>query len=199
MKTTAAAALALAAGAIAAPAGASKREVEYKGFIVPTVVANHDVNSNLNYLDDKTDTVREPGIETTTLYELPIPEAAAGKICRLVVFAGRVGHGDIVEGEQALDIFNNNIDNLAELKQGNLRNLQLARIRFDEYSGLFDFDLDDFNAIIDEFPCPAGATLEWESVSVGERNKVVIEQDFAPEGQENVLYEMPNGLSIAFY
>ncbi|KAJ2904669.1 hypothetical protein MKZ38_007410 [Zalerion maritima] len=195
MKYTVAAALAFAAGSMAAPAAASKREPEYEGFIVPTVLSVHDVNSNLNNLGETTKTVRQPGIETTTLYEIPVPPEAVGKTCKLVVFSG--DEYDIVEDEQALDIFNNNIDDLSALEQGNFRNNLLARVRFDEYSGFFEIDAGDVTPVIDEFTCP-DVILQWESVSVGEKNKVVLKQDFAEYG-ENVLDYLPNGLSIAFY
>ena len=76
---------------------------------------------------------------------------------------------------------------------GNFRNNQLARIRFNAATGLYDFDNVDFNAIIDEFPCPAGRTLEWESVAVGEFDINVIRQDFVDPG-----FGFPNGLSVAF-
>ena len=194
--------LSAAAGVMAAPstqkasstvATRDSHRGGFAGFVLPNLIKNHDVVSNLNTKDVQTATVRNGHAETSTLYQIPIPEWLDGKICSLVVSAGRIGKGDNVLGEQAMDIFNNNIADLGALESGNFRNNQLARIRFNAATGLYDFDNVDFNAIIDEFPCPAGRTLEWESVAVGEFDINVIRQDFVDPG-----FGFPNGLSVAF-
>ncbi|KAL1874945.1 hypothetical protein VTK73DRAFT_10314 [Phialemonium thermophilum] len=194
--------LSAASGVLAAPSKVARTNttvaaastIPYLGFIFPNVLKNHDVNSNRNDDDVQTATVRNGGIETSTLYQLPIPDNTAGKTCALVVFAGRVGNGDNILGEQAMDIFNNNIDDLAALDEGNFRNQELARIRFNPATGLYDFDAVDVVPKIQEFPCPAGKTLEWESVAVGDFDINVIQQDFSFDG-----VHIPNGLTIAFY
>ena len=203
MKYTAAALtlLSVASGAFAVPTKIARDAVNttaaastYEGFIFPNVIKNHNLNSNQNTADVQTATVRNGNIETSTLYQLPVPNSAAGKTCALVIFAGRVGNGDNILGEQALDIFNNNIQDLATLAQGNFRDQQLARVRFNRDTGLYDFDVDDFTPKIQSFPCPAGKTLEWESAAVGEFDINVIRQDFAYDG-----VHIPNGLTIGFY
>jgi hypothetical protein len=188
--------LSAATGAFAIPSRFTRdaNSTSYAGFIFPNVLKNHDLTSNLNTDDVQTATVRNGGIETSTLYQLPIPESAQGKTCTLVVFAGKVGNGDNILGERALDIFNNNIDDLAALGEGNFRNQQLARVRFNSSSALYDFDIANFTPKIQSFPCPAGKTLEWESVAVGEFDINVIKQDFSFDG-----VNIPNGLTIAFF
>jgi len=200
---TAVALVSAAAGATAAPAtrfvprdnSTSAATYDHpSGFIFPRVIKNHDVNTNLNTLDYKTYTVRSGGTEKTTLYELPIPDYTAGKKCGLVVRASRIGYGDRVEGEQALDIFSNQITDLASLASGNFRNNPLARVRFNAATGFYDFDAVDVKPIIKEFPCPAGKTLEWESVSVGTEDLNIITQDYYFDG-----VHAPNGLTIAYW
>ncbi|KAI0137098.1 hypothetical protein BJ170DRAFT_604514 [Xylariales sp. AK1849] len=188
-----------ATGTLAVPtkresSGTRVAKPEYLGFVVPTIIKNHDIASNENTQEFQTATVRNGGIETSTLYEIPIPADLAGKTCGLVIFARKIGNGDNVLGEQAMDIFNNNIPDLLALQEGNFRNQELARVRFDAASGLYLFDETAVTPKIQEFPCPAGKTLEWESVAVGEFDINVIRQDFAFDG-ENV----PNGLSIAYW
>ncbi|KAH8675539.1 hypothetical protein BX600DRAFT_432111 [Xylariales sp. PMI_506] len=196
MKYSAAAvAIISATGTLAAPA-AAKRDYstpDYLGFVFPSVLKTHSINTNVNTFSDQTVTVRNGNAETSTLYQLPIPAEAAGKTCGLLVRAYYAG--DDVEGEQALDIFNNNIDDLAALEQGNFRNQQLARVRLDTSSeGFFVFDESPIAPLIQSFPCPVGKTLEWESVAVGTADTVIISQDYSWDGTN-----FPNGLTIAFW
>lgn len=190
-----------ATGALAAPA-AKRAETSTAagyshpiGFVLPSLIKSHDVNTNVNTQDFQTATVRNGGNELSTLYEIPVPASLAGRTCGLVIAAGKLGGGgDNILGEAAMDIFNNNIASLAATAQGNFRNQELARVRFDAATGLYEFDAVDVTPKIQEFPCPAGKTLEWESVAVGDFDINVIRQDFAFDGQH-----IPNGLSIAYW
>ncbi|KAI1504807.1 hypothetical protein F5X99DRAFT_405809 [Biscogniauxia marginata] len=164
------------------------------GFALPSIIKNHDVTSNLNTQDVQTATVRNGGIETSTLYDIPISADLQGRTCGLVFRAANIGNGDNVLGEQALDIFRNGFQDLAALYEGNLRDTQLARIRFDAASGFYQFDEQAIVPAIREFPCPAGGVLHWESVAVGEFDINVVKQDFVFDGQN-----VPNGISVAWW
>ncbi|KAH8196986.1 hypothetical protein TruAng_008845 [Truncatella angustata] len=168
--------------------------ISYTGFILPTLLKNHDIPTNDNALDLQTATVRNGVAETSTLYEIPVPAELAGKTCSLVIQAGHLGRGDNILGTQAMDIFNNNIESLATLDYGNHRNKQLARVHFDSTTGLYAFDETVLPPLIKSFPCPAGKTLEWESVAVGDFDINVIRQDFEVDGKH-----IPNGLSIGYH
>ncbi|KAI4859138.1 hypothetical protein F4820DRAFT_182495 [Hypoxylon rubiginosum] len=199
--TTAVLCLASATLSLAAPTSTNNKVVSareehaWSGFAVPSIIKNHDITTNLNTQDFQTATVRNGGVETSTLYDIPIPASAAGKTCSLVIRAGRVGAGDNVLGEQAMDVFKNGFTDLAALPSGNLRDTQLARVRFDATSGLYGFDKVGFaNPVIESFPCPAGKTLHWETVAVGEFDINVITQDFQVNGAN-----VPNGLSVGWW
>ncbi|KAK9421586.1 hypothetical protein SUNI508_05516 [Seiridium unicorne] len=167
---------------------------KYSGFVLPTLLKIHHIPTNENTEDVQIATQRNGPAETSTLYEIPVPEELAGKTCSLVIRAGLLGNGTIIQGTQAMDIFNNNIESLAKLQSGNLRNLQLARVRFDYKTSLYAFEETVLPPRIRSFPCPAGKTLEWESVAVGDFDMNVIKQDFESNGQG-----IPNGLSIGYY
>ncbi|KAI6088778.1 hypothetical protein F4821DRAFT_232937 [Hypoxylon rubiginosum] len=198
--TTAVLCLASATLSLAAPttinkAVSARDEHAWAGFAVPSIIKNHDITSNLNTQDIQTATVRNGNVETSTLYDIPIPASAAGKTCSLVIRAGRIGAGDNILGEQAMDVFKNGWTDLATLTSGNLRDAQLARVRFDAGSGLYGFDKVDFaNPTIESFPCPAGKTLHWETVAVGSFDINVIKQDFQVDGAN-----VPNGLSVGWW
>ncbi|XXG97867.1 hypothetical protein Hte_004181 [Hypoxylon texense] len=205
--TTAVLTLASATLSLAAPTSTTtskvigaREEHAWAGFAVPSIIKNHDVASNLNTQDAQTATVRSGGAETSTLYDIPVPAAAAGRTCALVVRAGRVGAaggagGDNVLGERALDVFRNGFADLAALPAGNLRDAQLARVRFDADAGLYRFDKVGFaSPAVESFPCPAGKTLHWETVAVGEFDINVIQQDFQVDGAN-----VPNGLSVGWW
>jgi hypothetical protein len=167
----------------------------YSGFIRPTLLKTHDVVTNQNIQSAKTVTVRQGIVETSTLYEIPVPESLAGKTCSLVIRASHLSHGDAVLGAQAMDIFRNDVESLAQLRYGNHRDVQLARVRFDERTGLYGFDATVLPPAIKSFPCPAGKTLEWESVAVGDYDVNIIQQNFHLGDEKGV----PNGLSIGYY
>ena len=198
--TTAALCLVSATLSVAAPTApvaqvSGRDQHAYGGFAVPSIIKNHDIASNLNTQDVQTATVRNGGIETSTLYDIPIPEAAAGKTCALVIRAQNVGNGDNILGEQAMDVFRNSFTDLASLPSGNLRDTELARVRFDAATGFYNFDKVGFaNPAIEAFPCPAGKTLHWETVAVGEFDINVIKQDFSLNGAD-----APNGLSVGWW
>ncbi|KAI1204532.1 uncharacterized protein F4807DRAFT_328951 [Annulohypoxylon truncatum] len=187
------AALCLISATISLAAPTTKRDA-FAGFIVPSVLKIHNVNNNVNTPSVHTSTIRAAnGVETSTLYQIPIPSSLQGKTCALVIHATSA---DQIEGTQELDIFNNLFADLNNLPTGNQRNEQLARVKFDAATGFFDFDTVGFaNPKIQSFPCPAGNTLKWESVAVGSYDVDVIAQDFANVVGPNA----PNGLSVGYY
>ncbi|KAI0911713.1 hypothetical protein F4823DRAFT_584573 [Ustulina deusta] len=161
------------------------------GYAVPSILKIHNLSTNLNSQDVQTSTVRSGTFETSTLYDIPIPAAAAGRTCGLVFHTSST---DTVQGTGALDIFKNGFTDLASLTQGNLRDQQIARIVFNPDTGNYDFKRSDFTPTVDSFPCPAGNTLHWESVAVGEFDVNVVTQDFAYDG-----VHVPNGISVAWW
>lgn len=195
--TTAALALLSATVSMAAPTTMTPRFTP-TGYVVPKLIKSHDIQTNLNAVDIQTSTVRNGNTETSTLYDIPIPQALGGKTCALVFRAGQIGSGDVVEGEQAMDIFRNNFEDLSTLQYGNLRDQELARIRFDATSGYYVFDVVDVVPKIDNFPCPAGRTLHWESVAVGTYDVNIVQQEFSQDGTYSGS-GIPNGLSIAWW
>jgi hypothetical protein len=205
MKTsTVATFLAAAAGAFAAPAklnlgrrnATAGNDLAGITFVFPNELANHDVTSNLNTQDFQTATVRNGNIETTTLYEFTFPAASAGKACTLVVFAGKLGGGgDNVLGTQQMDFFTTQIADLALQASGNLRDQEQARVRLAMgLNGLYEFNEQDVTPTLKEFQCPAGQTIVFESVPVGDFDINVIRQDFAPVTGAT----LPNGVTFAF-
>ncbi|KAI0411521.1 hypothetical protein F5X98DRAFT_357136 [Xylaria grammica] len=181
--TTAALALLPATLSVAAPTSAA-------GYAVPSILKIHDITSNANTQDVKTYTVRSGGTEKSTLYDIPIPAAAAGLTCSL---SFRASGGDVVDGTKSLDIFKNLFTDLSKLNSGNLRDQELARIVFNPATGNYDFKRSDFTPTIDSFPCPAGKVLHWESVAVGEFDVNSVAQDFSYDG-----VNVPNGISVKF-
>ncbi|KAI1281667.1 hypothetical protein F5Y07DRAFT_266426 [Xylaria sp. FL0933] len=182
--TTTALALLPATLSVAAPAATS-------GYALPSIIKLHDIKTNLNVASTLTSTIRQGTFETSTLYDIPIPAAAAGRTCGLVFHAKAT---DDVEGTKALDIFKNGFADLATLTQGNLRNTQIARIVFNPATGNYDFKRSDFTPTVDSFPCPAGTTLHWESVAVGEFDVNKVPQDFTFDG-----VHVPNGISVTWW
>ncbi|KAI1132589.1 hypothetical protein F5Y10DRAFT_230907 [Nemania abortiva] len=182
--TTAALTLLSATLSVAAPTTTS-------GYAVPSILKVHSVNSNLNEQAWSTSTKRQGTFETSTLYDIPIPAAAAGRTCGLVFHATSA---DNIQGTAALDIFKNSFTDLASLTQGNLRDQQIARIVFNPSTGNYDFKRQDFTPTVDSFPCPAGNTLHWEAAAVGEFDVNVVAQDFAYDG-----VHVPNGISVAWW
>ncbi|KAI1426351.1 hypothetical protein F5Y12DRAFT_742951 [Xylaria sp. FL1777] len=181
--TTAALALLPATLSVAAPATTA-------GSAVPSILKIHNIATNLNYQDSRTSTVRSGTFETSTLYDIPIPAEAAGRTCGLVFHAS--GY-DYLDGTKSLDIFKNSFTDLASLTSGNLRNQQIARIVFNPNTGNYDFKRSDFTPTVDSFPCPAGQTLHWEAVAVGDFDVNSVSQDFAYAGG------VPNGISVAWW
>ncbi|KAI5864037.1 hypothetical protein GGS23DRAFT_562666 [Durotheca rogersii] len=191
--TTAAIALLSAALTLAAPTSLEERqEPAYVGFAVPSVLKVHDIPTNLNTASTKTSTLRSGNQETSTLYDIPIPRAAAGRTCRVVLRSGAAG--DFVLGTRTVDLFSNTFTNLAKLTSGNLRNQHLARLVYTPSSGLYAYDE---NTVPDSpaksFPCPAGTTLHCETVAVGGYSVNVIAQASAAGTTA------PNGISVGWY
>jgi hypothetical protein len=151
----------------------------------------HSIATNQNYPDVKTSTIRSGTFESSTLYDIPIPAAAAGRTCGLVFHALS---SDQIQGTGALDIFKNSFTDLASLTQGNLRDQQIARIVYNPNTGYYDFKRIDFTPTVDSFPCPAGKTLHWEAAAVGEFDVNIVKQDFAYDG-----VHVPNGISVAWW
>jgi len=92
-----------------------------------------------------------------------------------------------------VDIFSTLLTDINTTPSGNQRNLGLGRLRFNGATNEFDFDARDVQPTIQTFPCPAGKTLQWEIVAVGESDEVIIGQDFTSSGSG-----VPNGISIEF-
>ncbi|KAI0454410.1 hypothetical protein F5B21DRAFT_475292 [Xylaria acuta] len=162
------------------------------GYAVPSILKIHNIATNYNYQDSRTSTVRSGTFETSTLYDIPIPAAAAGRTCGLVFRAAN--SNDAVQGTGALDIFKNGFTDLASLTQGNLRDQQIARIVFNADTDFYDFKRIDFTPTVDSFPCPAGNTLHWEAAAVGTFDVNVVQQDFSYDGTN-----VPNGISVAWW
>ncbi|KAI1184358.1 hypothetical protein F5B17DRAFT_84078 [Nemania serpens] len=162
------------------------------GYAVPSILKVHNMNNNLNNKDVRITTVRSGNYETSTLFDIPIPAAAAGHTCGLVLRA--LEGGDVVSGSACLDIFQNTFTNLATLTQGNLRDQQMARMVFNGNTGLYDFKRSDMTPKVDTFPCPAGQTLHWEAAAVGDFDVNLVGQDSGYAGAH-----VPNGLSVAWW
>ncbi|KAI1825423.1 hypothetical protein F4861DRAFT_547720 [Xylaria intraflava] len=162
------------------------------GYIVPNLIKIHNVNNNVNSANEETFTVRNATMETTSLYQIPVASWTFGKICGLVITA--TTPPDIIDGTKTLFIFSNNIQNLANQATGNLRNKELAEVTFNPFEGRYDFDFNDFTPSIASFPCPAGKTLQWESVSQGDEDDNIFRQDFFVNGNF-----APKGLSLAVW
>ncbi|KAI1333982.1 hypothetical protein F5Y15DRAFT_430228 [Xylariaceae sp. FL0016] len=171
---------------LAAPAPITSRDGSSPlDVAVPTVLKIHNITNNANTADDKTSTVRLGNVETSTLYDIPIPAEASGKTCTLV-FKANPGTGDVVSGTMEMDIFRNNFEDLANLTSGNLRDQLLARIIFDAASGSYRFKTEDVTPTIQSFACPAGKTLHWEAVAVGETDQNIIKQDFTAAAADGI-------------
>ncbi|KAI2468380.1 hypothetical protein F4781DRAFT_398084 [Annulohypoxylon bovei var. microspora] len=192
--TTAALCLISATLSLAAPTTKLSARDAFSGFIVPSVIKTHDISSNANTATGHISTIRAANnVETSTLYQIPVPADLAGKTCALVI---RASAYDNVEGTQEMDVFNNLFADLNNLPSGNQRNQQLARVQFNAASGFYDFDTVGFaNPKIQSFPCPAGTTLKWESVAVGTFDVNVIQQ----ASYDVVGADAPNGLSIGYF
>ncbi|TGJ78790.1 hypothetical protein E0Z10_g9979 [Xylaria hypoxylon] len=160
------------------------------GYAVPSILKVHTISTNANLQGSSTSTIRSGNYETSTLYDIPIPAAAAGLTCSLVFHASS---NDGLAGTKSLDIFKNLFTDLSTLNSGNQRDQQIARIVFNPSTGIYDFKRSDFTPTVDSFPCPAGKTLHWESVAVGEYDVNVVAQDFAYDG-----VHVPNGISVKF-
>ncbi|KAI1382812.1 uncharacterized protein F4822DRAFT_422686 [Hypoxylon trugodes] len=162
-------------------------------FVAPDLIRVHNVKTNLNTDTDSTTTQRAALIETSTLYEVKIPQTAPGANCSLVLFAG--AFGDVVSGAQSVNFFNNTISDLAKQGMGNLRDRDLGRVNFNPDTKLFDFDETVVkDPIAKWFECPpAGTTMVFEAVAVGDFDAVNITQ--APSSAINP----PNGFSLRIY
>lgn len=92
-------------------------------------------------------------------------------------------------------MFRSSFADLFQLNAGNQRDVQLARMRFDESTGLYAFDKTDFpNPAVESFPCPAGLSVRWETVAVGDLDVNVVRQDSVASGGV-----VPNGLSVGWW
>ncbi|KAI1175179.1 hypothetical protein F4777DRAFT_343747 [Nemania sp. FL0916] len=159
-------------------------------YAVPSVLKIHTISNNLNTPDVKTSTIRNGNFETSTLYDIPIPAAAAGRTCKLVF---RASNSDTVQGTKSLDMFKNSFTDLGSLKSGNLRDMGIARLVFNPNTGYYDFNRVDVTPTVESFPCPAGQTLHWEAAAVGDFDVNIVKQDFAYDGSH-----VPNGISVVW-
>ncbi|KAI1825412.1 hypothetical protein F4861DRAFT_501949 [Xylaria intraflava] len=162
------------------------------GYAVPSVLKVHSINTNLNTAATASSTVRNGNVETSTLYQIPIPAAAAGLTCAFVFTASAT---DTVQGTQTMDIFSNTFTDLATLTSGNLRDQPLGRVVYNPTTGYYDFNSADVTPRVVAFPCPAaGTSLYWETVAVGDFDVNNVRQDFTPPAGAP-----PNGISVAYY
>lgn len=172
------------------------RDIQSKYTILPTQLASHDVNKGDNVFALNTITVRNNGIETSTLYEVEFADALAGLTCVGDFFAGRAT--DSFQGTSDLDFFTTGIEDLDAQENGNLRDQPIARINFVAIGE--DFTIDPTvtaSSLVTGFPCPAGQTLVLESVAVGDFDVVTVGQDLS--GQWTPAAGRPNGLSFIAY
>ncbi|KAI1099712.1 hypothetical protein F4804DRAFT_321074 [Jackrogersella minutella] len=163
----------------------------FANFTVPGVVKVHNVVNNANTYSSQTSTIRNGSIETSTLYEIYLPSTSAGKTCQLVIHTAA---GDTIFGAQAVDIFSSGITDLNTANSGNLRGQQLARMRWNAATQLYDFDTVDVVPKVQNFPCPSGGSVHYEAVAVGDLDVNVINQDFFVHGTT-----VPHGVSIGWF
>ncbi|KAK9780234.1 hypothetical protein AB5N19_03537 [Seiridium cardinale] len=194
MKTfTAAALLVAAVSARSTPLRARQDSAKYT--ILPSELASHDVIAGDNVFAPNTNTARNSGIETSTLYSIDFPESLAGLTCQGRFIAARAT--DSVVGTGDLDFFSTGIQDLATQASGNLRDQDLGRIDFVAIGEDFVIDPTVPFVYANEFHCPAGRTVVLESVAVGEFDVVTVGQDLA--GQWTPTQGTPNGLSFTAY
>ncbi|KAJ6439175.1 endonuclease/reverse transcriptase [Purpureocillium lavendulum] len=160
-------------------------------YIMPNAMAIHNVNTNANTPVAQIQAVREDATEISTLVSFSIPAWTANMTCKTGIAANRLGVGDDLRGAQTVDIFSTLLTDIRNTPSGNQRNKHLARLRFNSTTKLFDFDVNTVTPQIQEFPAPAGVTLQWEIVAVGFPDRVLIGQDFAQGG-----WAKPNGIFI---
>lgn len=194
MKTFAAAALLIAAvSARSTPVRA--RDTEGKYTVLPTQLVSHDVINGDNVFALNTNTARNNGIETSTLYEVEFAESLAGLTCVSHFFAGRAT--DSVVGTGDLDFFTTGIADLDAQANGNLRDQAIGRINFVAVGEEFTIDPTLPFVLANGFPCPAGETIVLESAAVGDFDVVTVGQDLAGEWTPSA--GKPNGLSFIAY
>ncbi|KAJ6441480.1 CRAL/TRIO domain-containingprotein [Purpureocillium lavendulum] len=172
MKTSALTILAFAAtGAIAAP---SKIVARTPGYIVPNSLTKHDVWSGANTGSNHIQVSRRlSGPETSTIVTISIPATAKGT-CHVRMVNNGAG---ITRGSKAVDLFSTLLDSTVP-PSGNLRDHPQGRLEYNTGTQEFTFNTRDVQPKAQNFPCPAGQTLRWELVAVGENDDVIIQQDF---------------------
>ncbi|KAG8423088.1 hypothetical protein J3459_008214 [Metarhizium acridum] len=161
-------------------------------YILPNAMAVHSINDNGNTPSRRIDTVRQGQRENSTLLSFEVPPQADNRTCTASIFAGHLSNGDSVSGEKTVDIFSTNITDINNTPSGNMRNMQLARLRFNPNSKRFDF-VGGMPSSIREFQVRTGDVLQWEIVAVGTEDEISIEQDFNQEGPR-----LPNGMFIEY-
>ncbi|KAI1433220.1 hypothetical protein GGR50DRAFT_696328 [Xylaria sp. CBS 124048] len=144
-------------------------------FILPTVSKSHNVatNNNANENDNVIEISRGVGDEISALVQFDIPSSAAGSNCTLTLATSQ---GDTETGTAQVSLFTSNIHDLANQNTGNLRNQPGGRLDFDATEMLFIYDA-GFAPLFSNFACPAGQTLVFEGVAVGDNDTLAITQD----------------------
>jgi hypothetical protein len=161
-------------------------------YILPNAMAIHSIDNKGNIHSMQIKAIRRSERETSTLVSFVVPQEADDKICTAGIFAGRLGHGDTVNGTHTVDVFSTLLTDINNTPTGNQRNKQLSRLRFNTGTNRFDFVTDEPSEI-QNFKGKAGVTLQWEIVAVGEDDLVDIRQDFSCNSSGT-----PNGIFIEY-
>ncbi|KAJ6443691.1 Conidial yellow pigment biosynthesis polyketide synthase [Purpureocillium lavendulum] len=192
--------VAAATGAIAAPSRIDTRCGSNctstgggaKYYLLPNAMATHDVKTNANTQSRQIQVSRQGVNELSTLVSFQVP--ANARECKTHINARLPSGGSAtVQGSQTVDIFSTLLTNIATTPTGNQRNLGLGRLAYDEGLKEFQFTKGAVPPRIETFPCPAGQTLQWEIVAVGETDDICIPQDFTSTGSG-----LPKGISIEY-
>lgn len=197
MKAFTTAALLVAAASARSTPLRARQTSDPKYTILPNELASHDVIAGTNFPAAATNTARNGGAETSTLYQVSFPQSVAGLTCAARFFSGLAS--DSVVGTGELDFFSTGItQDLNDQHSGNLRDQGLGRIAFvPGQSGDFVVDPNVPFVYAGGFPCPAGQTFVLESAAVGEFDVVSVGQDFA--GAWTPADGTPHGLSFIAY
>ncbi|UNI16427.1 hypothetical protein JDV02_002859 [Purpureocillium takamizusanense] len=161
-------------------------------YILPNAMAVHNVNNNANKPSTQILTTKKGNTETSTLVSFQVPSTATGT-CKTHINVGALGGADKIGGSQTVRIFRTLLTNIPATPTGNQRNIELGQLRFDAAAKGFAFEKGSVQPTIQTFPCPAGKTIQWEIVAVGDSDEIIVGQDFTSSGAG-----VPNGIYIEY-